>query len=482
MTTYGSRIDELRDLLAQLPAAANERVNAAFVELIDRYAALRQSALDDLVDFMAKAAATNPGTRQKWQTRIARFASDRDQLFANAARDLVLPAAHQLYWTTAQGSEREFTDTLLAVTTPQLMDELLQHQDGLNKLIGGLQDLWTFLLSENQGMQSDEMRALHEVDEMIQRIVAEMDTATRAVEDHCGRAIDAIKREADYFKQGIKDLFGVASDLVIAALKKYLLDKIKPTGFPGDAQGPMEVVLRDMTLKVEALGEYARRFRALADSYRTLMSAQKGYVLSRFNDSRQQVEGYLRDNNVDKAEGLLRQAKDQLSGWVSRLPGRQAGDGANFFSDVNQYLDNTWTITKSLDEQFRCKFQGAFLGTVDDKTVETLAQADFYRNEVAKIRDRNALERINNYRRTLPEQLSRVEESLRAMDDPIDSLPDEVKDMAKSMSREFRDYVHDQIKSRMEALAPNVEAMAKLVAPSNLDEEFNRNELTSMLR
>jgi len=326
------------------------------------------------------------------------------------------------------------------------------------------------------------MRALRELDDMIQRIVAEMDTATRTLEDYCGRAIDGIKREAEYFKQGIKEVFGVASDLVTAALQRYLEDKIKPSGFPSEAQGPMEVVLKDMALKVEALGEYARRFRALADSYKSLMDLQKGHVLLKFNDTRQQVEGYLRDNNVDKAEARLEQAKDQLRTWAWHLPGRQAGDGATFFNDVNQYLDNTWTITKSLDEQFRYKFRGAFLSSVDDKTVETLAQIDFYKDEVSKIKDRNTLEKLNNYRRTLPEQLGRVEESLHAMDDPIDSLPDEVKEMARSMSREFRDYVHDQIKSRMEALAPNIEALAKLVAPSNLDEEFNRNELRSMLR
>lgn len=482
MCTYGSRIAELRDLLAQLPAAADERVNTAFVKLIDDYAELRKSALCDLVDFMAKASATNLGTQSKWQSRIARFASDRDRLFGDAARDLKLPTAHQLYWTTAQQAEKQFSDTLLAVTTPQQMDELLQHQDGLNKLIGGLQDLWTFLLSENQGIQNDEMRALQELNEMIQSIVAEMDTATRAVEDLCGRAIDAVKREAEYFKQGIKDIFGVASDLVIAALKKYLLDKIKPGGFPGDAQAPMEQALAEMTRKAEALGEYARRFRRLADSYKDLMSTQKGHVLSKFKDTRQQVDDYLRDNNVDKAQDRLRLAKDQLSAWVSRLPGRQAGDGATFFNDVNQYLDNTWKITKNLDEQFRSKFAGAFLATVDDKTIETLAQTDFFKNEVSKIKDRDALAKLNDYRRTLPEQLGRVEDSLHAMDDPIDSLPDEAKDMAKSMTREFRDYVHDQIKTRMEALAPNIEALAKLVAPSNLDEEFNRNELASMLR
>jgi hypothetical protein len=70
-TTFGNRISELRELLAQLPAAADDRVNQNLADCITRYADLRQRALDDLVDYIAKASSSNLGTQQKWQSRIA---------------------------------------------------------------------------------------------------------------------------------------------------------------------------------------------------------------------------------------------------------------------------------------------------------------------------------------------------------------------------------------------------------------------------
>jgi len=87
--TYDARINELRDLLAQCPAAADDRVNEGFNNLIKRYNEVRQSALDDLVDFMAKASISNLGTASKWQSRIERFRSDLNEAFANAARDVI---------------------------------------------------------------------------------------------------------------------------------------------------------------------------------------------------------------------------------------------------------------------------------------------------------------------------------------------------------------------------------------------------------
>src|SRR5437763_15633396 len=154
MGAYAYRIGELNDLLAQVPAAANDTINQNFVDCINRYASLRQSAMNDLVDFMAKASASNLGTQSKWQSRIARLRSDYRDVFADASRDVMLPAAHQLFWSSALDAEERFFDTLSRSVTPQRMDDLLQHQDNLSKLFGALQDTWTFLLSENDNVKS----------------------------------------------------------------------------------------------------------------------------------------------------------------------------------------------------------------------------------------------------------------------------------------------------------------------------------------
>jgi hypothetical protein len=123
MGAFAYRIGEMRDLLAQVPAAANDAINQNFTDLVNRYADLRQTALNDLVDFMAKASAGNLGTQSKWQSRIARLRSDYQDLFRRAASDVMLPPAHQLFWATALDAEERFFDSLSGVVAPQRLDD-----------------------------------------------------------------------------------------------------------------------------------------------------------------------------------------------------------------------------------------------------------------------------------------------------------------------------------------------------------------------
>lgn len=274
MSTYGRRISELRALLAQAPIPANERINQRLTDCLDRYCDLRQRALDDLVEFMGRASSSNAGTQAKWQSRIARLRSDYNGLFGDAVRDLMLPPAHQFFWSAAQQAEERFFDTLSKVGTPQLMDDLLKHQDDLSKLIGALQDTWTFLLSKNQGIQNDEMRALQDMDQMIQGVISELDSSTRTIVDNAGRAVDAMKRKAEDLKGKIKDSLGRAGGAVDIAIE-VLKQQIKPDGFPDEAEGPMNAVLKDMELRFQATAERMRNYRALLATYKDLVAHKR---------------------------------------------------------------------------------------------------------------------------------------------------------------------------------------------------------------
>jgi len=68
------------------------------------------------------------------------------------------------------------------------------------------------------------------------------------------------------------------------------------------------------------------------------------------------------------------------------------------------------------------------------------------------------------------------------MDDPIETLPDEVRELAKVRNKDFKEYVHDRIKRQMESLLPSIDELKRMVTPSNFDADFNRQELEGMLR
>jgi hypothetical protein len=143
--------------------------------LVKQYGELRQAALGDLVDIMSKASPSNMGTQSKWQSRISQARGEYKDLFGKAAGNLMLPPAHQLFWSSALDAEEKFFDVLSKAPTPQRMDDLLQHQDNLSKLLGALQDTWTFLLSQNENLKTDEMRTIEDLDKMAQEILAQLD-------------------------------------------------------------------------------------------------------------------------------------------------------------------------------------------------------------------------------------------------------------------------------------------------------------------
>src|SRR5215813_7887873 len=417
MGTYVYRIAEMAELLSQVPEAANDKIDQNFVTLIKEYADLRESALNDLVDFMAKASATNLGTQSKWESRIPRLASDYKDLFSRAASDVMLPPAHQLFWTTALDAEEKFFDALSKISTPQRMDDLLQHQDNLSKLLGALQDTWTFLLSQNDTFKTDEMRALQELDQMVQHIISDMDTYWRKMLENSQRAIDAIRKEADYFMTWLRQVLGQGADALIELVKKWLIDEnIKPDGTPDEIDDPAKVTLEHLRLMAEAAAEGARKKREMLKSYQDLVSRQKGSVLTMFNKTRQDVDQYLRSNGLSQAQGFLDRAKADLDSWISGLPtSRQRDDGGRFRDYVNQKLDIVFTRTQDIDNQFKAKFQGALLSPLSNETVETLAQHYLFKEQLDKIKDRDLSRRLEDIQRELPEQVIKIDESLRNM-------------------------------------------------------------------
>jgi len=489
MSTYGYRISELREGLQSLPAPANDRITETLNDCLNRYQSLRQAALDDLVDYLARASASNTGTQSKWQSRISRLRSDYNSLFGDAVRDFKLPPGHQLYWATAVQAEETYFEALSRVGTPQLMDDLLKHQDDLSKLIGVLQDTWTFLLSKNQGLQNDEMRSLQDMDKLVQDILAELDSSVRAVLDNSGRAVEAITRVTREFKDKVDDTLGrfaAVADTLLEILKKLVLDDIKPDGTPDEMEEPFFAVLKDLELRAQALADRARTYRTLLSSYKDLLSTQKGSVLTVFKKTRDDINGYLNNNNVGKARSWMDQARGQLNDWASAAPmNGQKADGALFRDDVGKAFDATWKITLELDEKFRRQFEGAFVSSISNDTLETLAGSYLFKQQVGRVNDRDTERKLSDYRDKVTESLQKLEEGIRKQD-PVDALrdtvPSEVRDLVKSRNEGFRDFVHDRIKRQMEVLLPSIEELRKTFARSNVESDFSRRDLEDMLR
>jgi hypothetical protein len=486
MATYGARITELRDLMRQACTGVEERVVRALSQCIDRYSDIRQRALDDLVDYIAKASAGNVGTQAKWESRISSVRADVNRLFGDSVKDMMLPPPVQLFWFAALQAEETFFEQLSKVKTAQLLDDILKHQDGLSKLIGELQDSWKFVLSNDKALEDDQIRAIRQVEEMVRGIISELDGWHRALLDNAARAADAAKNKVQELTAKAKEKLGPAGEWIATAVtfvKEYFLDQIKPEGMPGDMDTQMEAAKKQMELAAQALVERVRIHRSLVQTYQSLVGAEKGGVLTIFKKTRDEVDGYIKTNDVAHARVWFDQARGQFGDWVSGLPSsRQRDDAGSFRDEICKLIESDWKITEELDRKFRDQFQGVFLSPLSNETVETLAEQYLFRQQLQTINGLGGAARLDEYRARLAAHSEIMERALQPLDGVVPSLPPEIQELAKLRNDEFRAFVRERIKRQMEALLPAIEDLKRMLEAANVERDFSREELERMLR
>jgi hypothetical protein len=485
MATYGARPGELRALLSPAAAGADERVRTALTQCVDRYVDLRQRALDDLVDIVTKASAGNLGTTARWDDRVVVIRTDYNRLFGDSVEELMLPPPLQLFWSTALQAEESFFEPLTALETPQFLDEILKHQDGLSKLIGELRDAWKFVLTADTALETDQLQAVRQIDQMVQEIIEDLDKWHKQLVDNAAKAAEAAKKKVEELKAQIKQQLGPAGEWLetaIEALKQWVLEQIKPDGMPGDMEIQLQATQQQLELAAAELVERTRLHRALVQTYRTLVSTERGGVLTMFNKTRDDVERYMKENNITKAHEWIQEARREFPDWISALPTASLRDDATAFqAEILRRVEENWKVTEELDKKFREEFVGVFASPLSNETIETLAERHLFEKQLEAITGRDAdrkllehLDRVRAFRETF-------EAGLAPLDDIPPVMPEELRDLVSLRNKEFRAFVHDRIEHHMRALLHVIPDLYRIIEPSTLEEELGRRELEEML-
>lgn len=486
MATYGARPGELRDLLTQASAGADDRVRTALTQCIDRYVDLRQRALDDLVDIVTKASAGNLGTETKWDARVNAARTDYNRLFGDSVKDLLLPPPLQLFWATALQAEESFFEPLVGMMTPKLLDDILKHQDGLSKLIGELRDGWKFVLTADTALETDQLQAVRQIDAMVQELVKDLDSWQKKLIDDAAKAAEAAKRKVEDLKARAKAQLGPAGkwlETAIEALKQVILEQIKPDGMPGDMDTQIQSAQQQLDLASSALVERVRLHRSLVQTYRALVSTERGGVLTMFNKTRTDVDRYLKENNVTQAHEWLEEARDEFPDWISDLPTARLRDDATAFqNEIVRRLEDDWKVTGDLDKTFREEFVGVFASPLSNETIETLAERQLFAKQLEAITGRDADEKLLEHLNRLQDFRERFNASLVPLDDIPAAMPEELRDLVSLRNEEFRGFVRQRIEHHMSALLHVIPDLHRMLQPSTLEEELGRRDLEEMLR
>ncbi|WP_426745687.1 hypothetical protein VZQ01_33730 [Myxococcus faecalis] len=474
MGGYSSRVAELQDQMTRAAEGAPDTVKRALAEGLKRAGRAAEDALSALLDASERASAGNLGTWRKWQDRCATARAEISRAFGDAAKDHLLTPPLQLFWYQALEHEMAFFDSLAKVQTPQLHDDLLVHQDVLNKMLGELWDKWTFLLSKDVAFENDQRQVVQQVAQMAQKIVD--DLAPGAVKRLSEGVARATSKSLDKARQlDDKHLGGKGIDL--AKFITSLFDIDIPDGIDRDL---LDAVQGGSDVYQTQKGHY----RALVATYQSLVQAEKGSVLLLFNSTRAEVLTYYDKNDLGKARVLLDQAKGYLSDWASRVAtSAQRGEASGFKDKVCAALDTDWKLTEELDGKFRDRFKGIFIQSLGSETIEQLAESYLFSKHLEEVTRRGAASTLKALPGRLQSEVDRaVDQGLRPLDDLVGRVPEEVRALARMENQGFKEHVRARLKDRIQTLLPIIIELAEFLEPSNLSRDFSRDELTRGLR
>lgn len=469
---YDTRTNELNELFKAASEGATDVVKRAFENAIKNAGNEAKSAFEAMIDFSEKASAGNLGTQRKWQDRCETAKANISKAYADIAKDHVMTPAMQLFCYQSMEHEMKLFDSLKTVPTPQLHDDLLVHQDVLNKMLGELADKWRFLLEKHKTFSTDQQRAIQEVVTIAKSILNEMEGL---------KVVDQKARELTAAVAGVaKTISEKTKNLAPEFVKKLFEDQALPQSPNVDPDSYFSVL---ETYYASTAGQIERSRGQIA-AYRALVSAEKGSVLLMFNDTRKDVRNYLDKNNIEIAKGWNDQARGKLADWVNSLPTNgQRTDAGKFKEKIEAAIETDWKLTQELDQKFKKEFEGVFIGVLGSKTIEELAEEVLFNKFVDQVGALSLPGKAQEMQRALPAAIDAVSgDGMRPLEEEAAKVPEEARALALMKTAEFKEYVRSKMKVRIEKTLPIFEDVVKMFSPDNLKKEFSREELINELK
>lgn len=470
--TWAPRVTELRAVLVDNAAGQIPDVVDRLEECVEAIGEVGYDLYEDLVDLSSRVSATNMGTPDRWAERCRVAQEQVSRAVAETYAETTLVGGHTLHLDRELNKEIEFYRTLGAVETPRFHDRLIEHQVELNTMLGTYQERWTFLLDRSTGFYDDQKAAMVEVATIAERLAAELDRLPKVVETVAG----AVTRVGDKVADAVEKTGGA-----IEALKE-LVGRLFGVDIPPEVK-PEELV-RPATEAARLTEAEVAAHRRLLDQIRELVSLEKGSVLPMFTSTRAQVDAYYAERDLAYAEGLREAATRALNDWAGREPGALGQVATTLARAVLEAgVDRDLAHSRTLDDAFRQRFSGTFLGPLGRQTLDELARTERFRSHLDAVtrhrvdeRARQAAERLATGTETEMDRLAdRLEDVAGGVDDP------ETRELLLMRSREFVDDLRKAIQDQLTGLAQNLHAIEDAFAMPRLSDVFNREEFLSEL-
>jgi hypothetical protein len=485
MGAFDARITELRTQRRQTLPAQAPTTAARLDECIDRWGVVRDALLEQLLLHASTVDVLSNGLPVEWTRAVKRTRTELRVLFADRTRDIVLDGATQVWWFQQFTTEDDMLAGLLALRSPERLQELYAHQVRLGRTIFELRDKWSWLLETKRGIRTPEMQLIDQMDRDVREAMEKIELRWREILLSLSKMPDHTRAMLQKVAAALK--VGAEQPANRAAAEegaKKAIEAITNVELPegtGDAVKTMAAGIETTaTLFQTMLAAHVERIR----TYKGLLARQRGSVLRLFNEHRDAASRYRREQGLDKAREWSADAVSHVSSWAEKLPtvGQQT-DGLAFASRLIATITKRLQQTETWDGDFRREFAGVFVDTLSTTTVEQLAERYLFEQHMAKTLSVPVAARIEDMARLLPGAVNEAaDQAFAPMLGPSAATPAEIQALLTGKHAAFRAHMTKVLTERVNVLLGNAYRLRDVFRPGQIASDFDRSELSNDLR
>jgi len=451
---------------------------------IDMWSEKREKLLLDLADRVQWAYMRPESLVEHWKRLIKEARADLGYLFGYSTIPIVMDPMLLREWLKAMHEEDRFLSTLHDLPTPGLIEQLNKYQAGLALMIGELDQKWTALIERKADFRTPEQQAIAEAERIVMEVLDKQETAMREILKAAGDAHIVASKYVEAARKKVQAKLGefgaaVAESQATKVIVKIITDdKISPAAKDG-----LSAASTGFNYLVALVGSTAREYLRRVDVYRYTLRYE-GAILQMFKTHREQVAAYERDNNLQKAGDWRAQGIAAVLEWAKAAPTDfMKHDATLFATEVATAVQASYDRCKTLDENFRAKFNGLFSGPLSDQNLERLTERYLYEQQLGTLKLRGADRKLL----AAPEQLkTTLDAELNKSLVPITTLaaefPREAGEVLLLHGREFREILAQEADLKLRELIKANMELAQRLSAQGINQDFDRSEFASTLR
>lgn len=484
MPKYSARQAELHLLLGPRGVPRPDDVMLQLKLSIDLWSGKREQLLVDLLDRATWAHARTDPLIENWKRLVLAARAELTYYFGVCGVKILMDPELRRSWQAAHREEDTYLEQLLTSPVPGIIEQMNRHHVGQGQLISELDRKWSALLYSKSELRTLEQRAVAEADRLVMQALDRNATAYKKACAEANQLVTHVSSRVAVLRTKVTKVMGeFLGKVAEKQLTDWLIEALRGSPLPPEVDQGLELAGGTIQYIANSIGIDKIQYLERLETYRYTLRYD-GAVLQMFKVNRELVAAYERDNNLPKIETLRNQAVSSLRDWASgQAQPAMKLDGGVFSADIAVVLQAAYERCKTMDDNFRSKFNGLFTGPLSDQNFEILGDRYVFEQQIAGLKasgaDRKLKELGEQLKVHLLSEVARSTEPIKAL---AADLPGAAGEWLLLDCERFRERAQKTIELRLNVLLTASVVFAQQLTMDRIASDFDRGELGRLLR